>query len=82
MDLVILFVGLSLYVQVCVSDDAFRKIIGQDDAWTYSKIKLWGQMKSFLKLILLLAVLKAFLTLLKQLSVAFSIMWWDLSILN
>lgn len=33
MDLVILFVGLSLYVQVCVSDDAFRKIIGQDDAW-------------------------------------------------
>lgn len=40
MDLVILFVGLSLYVQVCVSDDAFRKIIGQDDAWTYSKIKL------------------------------------------
>lgn len=74
MDLVILFVGLSLYVQVCVSDDAFRKIIGQDDAWTYSKMKLCGQMKSFLKLILLLAVLKAFLTLLKQLSVAFSSM--------
>ncbi|KAL9441406.1 hypothetical protein AB3S75_019986 [Citrus x aurantiifolia] len=64
---------ISWLLKVCVSDDAFRKIIGQDDAWTYSKMKLCGQMKSFLKLILLLAVLKAFLTLLKQLSVAFSI---------